>query len=157
MLVVLGHRSEEIAAALDGEGAEVVLNPRYREGMLTSIQAGVAAAPAETEWLLIALGDQPSLRTALVDHLIGVAREVGGGLVVPSYGRRRGHPLLIHAGFRDEIAALDPDVGLRELMLRHADAIRYVPAPDESVLADMDTPEEYARELKRLADAGGTG
>src|SRR5262245_34858722 len=45
VLVVLGHRHEEIAAHLEGSGVEIVLNPRYLEGMLTSVQAGIAAAP----------------------------------------------------------------------------------------------------------------
>ena len=48
VLVVLGHRSEEIAAHLAGKGVEIVLNPRYPEGMLTSVQAGIAAAPPDT-------------------------------------------------------------------------------------------------------------
>src|SRR5688572_19178404 len=65
VIVVLGHRSEEIAAALSEEGVETCLNPRYREGMLTSVQVGIAAASPDTEWLAIALGDQPSLKPAV--------------------------------------------------------------------------------------------
>src|SRR5689334_14594664 len=57
VLVVLGHRADEIAASLAGEGVEIVLNPDYRDGMLTSVQSGAAAAPADMEWLVIALGD----------------------------------------------------------------------------------------------------
>lgn len=150
MLVVLGHRREEIEANLEGTGAEVVFNPRYQEGMLASVQAGIAAAPEETEWFLIALGDQPSLRASTVERLLEAAAEREARIVVPSYGGRRGHPLLIHADYRGEIAALEPGVGLRQLIQRHPEAVRHVVIPDESVLSDMDTPEEYQRELRRL-------
>jgi len=148
---VLGHRSEEIAADLEGSGAEIVLNPRFLEGMLTSVQAGLAAAPAEAEWFLIALGDQPSLRPATIECLLAAAEDEQERILVPSYGGRRGHPLLIHASHREEIGSLDGAVGLKELLLRHPGAVRHVEMPEDGVLHDMDTPEEYQRELRRLA------
>jgi molybdenum cofactor cytidylyltransferase len=161
VLVVVGHRAEEIAANLDGSGATPVVNPRYSEGMLTSVQAGVAAAPPETEWFVIALADQPSLEPELVEELLRETRrpDAAGalpGIVVPSIDGRRGHPLLISARFRDEIPRLDAGVGLRELMLRHPQEIRYVVVRSDSVLHDMDTPEEYRRELDRLELRSGT-
>ena len=150
VLVVLGHRSDEIAAHLQGSDAEIVLNPDYPRGMLSSIQAGLRAAPAETRHFVIALGDQPSLSPSLVRLLILEAQQKVGAIVVPSYSGRRGHPLILDAGYREEVLALDPERGLRELLQRHSDAVRHVIVPDEAVLADMDTPDDYERELKRL-------
>lgn len=164
---MLGHRSDEIRAHLEatpeGKGTQFVLNPRYPEGMLTSVQAGAAAAPADTDWFAIALADQPSLQSEVVTLLLAEAAKGGATLLVPSYDSRRGHPLLIHARHREEIAALDPALGLRELMRRHPDQLRHVVVPTDTVLHDMDTPEDYQRELKRLAssetpaDESGTG
>lgn len=136
-------------AHLEGEGVEWILNPRYPEGMLASIQAGAAAAPDDAEWLLVALGDQPSLQPSTVRLLLAAAGNGDAGILVPSYGGRRGHPLLIHARYRGEIAELDPAVGLRELLRRHPNAVRHVDVEDDRVLSDMDTPEEYERELRR--------
>jgi molybdenum cofactor cytidylyltransferase len=156
VLVVLGHRSEEIAAELDGEGAQIVLNPRYAEGMLTSIQAGIAAAPADAEWFVIALGDQPWLRTATVELLLeeaNTAAEEGQSIVVPSYGGRRGHPLIVHSRHRREIVGLDAEVGLRELLRRHPEAVRHVLVEEEGVLMDMDTPQDYEQAVERLGAA----
>lgn len=155
--MVLGHRAEEIAADLAGEGVETVPNPQYLEGMLTSVQAGIAGAPPETEWFVLALGDQPSLRPETVALLLREAETAlreGCDLVVPSYAGRRGHPLLIHARYRDEIRELSGQIGLKELMQRHPDRIRHVVVPTESVLHDMDTPDDYQRELERLREAG---
>ena len=59
---------------------------------------------------------------------------------------------MIHGRHRAEIAELDPEVGLRELMRRHPEALRHVVIDDEAVLADMDTPDDYARELRRLEE-----
>lgn len=155
--VVLGHRAAEIEENLAAEGVTTIRNPRYLEGMLTSVQEGMVSAPTDTEWFVIALGDQPSLRAETVARLLRTAREeaADGGnerptIVVPSYGGRRGHPLLISAAHREEIGALPEEGGLRELLRRHPEAIQHVTLDDERVLEDMDTPEEYQRQVERL-------
>lgn len=148
--MVLGHRKAEIAAELAETGVTLVENPDYLTGMLSSVCAGLAAAPANTEWLVLALGDQPSLQPETVARLLAEARRGPETIVVPSYGGRRGHPLVFHARYREEILGLAGGRGLKELLDRHPDAIRHVLFEDEAVLADMDTPDDYRRELRRL-------
>ena len=135
-------------AALAQAPARVVRNPEYERGMLSSVQRGVAAAAPETTWFLIALADQPQLRPGTVARLLEAA-EAGPGAYIPTYGERRGHPILLHGGFRDAIGRLDPEVGLRQLWTLHPEQVREVPVASESVLQDMDTPDDYARLLAR--------
>jgi len=116
--------------------------------MLSSIQRGMAAAPPQTSWFLIALADQPQLRPAVVETLLRAA-ESGPGAYVPVYDGRRGHPILIHASLRAAIAGLDAEGGLRRLWAERPEIVRHVPVESDSVLHDMDTPEEYARLLTR--------
>jgi molybdenum cofactor cytidylyltransferase len=149
VLVVVGHRSEEIARQLAPYPVETVLNDDYAAGMLTSVQRGVAAAPADTEWFVIALADQPALDVAVTTSLIQQAREGTPGILVPTFDGRRGHPLLIHRRYREEIAALSPEIGLRELMRRHPDDVRHIAVAQDAILRDMDTPEEYQAEVAR--------
>src|SRR5436190_24350199 len=52
ILVVTGHQSEAIEAALAQAPVRVVRNPDYPRGMLSSVQCGVAAARPETIWFL---------------------------------------------------------------------------------------------------------
>src|SRR5262245_37290635 len=54
VIVVLGHRAEEIERQLARHPARVVRNADYLKGMLTSVQCGVAAADAQTDWFVIA-------------------------------------------------------------------------------------------------------
>jgi molybdenum cofactor cytidylyltransferase len=117
--------------------------------MLTSVQAGVAAADPATRLFLIALADQPSIPAELITHLIAVFEEQRPGLLIPTFEERRGHPLLIDARYREEILALGPDVGLRELVQRHAGDLLLHPVPVDAILRDMDTREQYEAELER--------
>jgi molybdenum cofactor cytidylyltransferase len=154
VLVVVGHRGADLEAHLAGEGVTVIENPDYAQGMLSSIQCGVRAAPPQAEWLLIALGDQPAIRPETVDLLLTAAGEAlasGSTILVPSHAGRRGHPLLIHRTHREAIASLNPALGLRELLRTHPGAVRHVEIDDPGVLSDMDTRADYERELARAA------
>jgi molybdenum cofactor cytidylyltransferase len=117
--------------------------------MLSSVQAGVAAADPATSLFLIALADQPSIPAGLIARLIAAFDERRPGLLIPTFDGRRGHPLLIDARYREEIMGLDPDLGLRALLQRHPDDILHLPVDVEAVIRDMDTPEEYRAEIKR--------
>ena len=54
VIVVTGHEAELIGEALKGLPVKLVHNPRYEEGMTSSIQTGVAAA-ADGEGYMICL------------------------------------------------------------------------------------------------------
>jgi len=127
----------------------IVDNPDYPRGMLSSVQAGIAAADPATTLFLIALADQPSIPPELIAHLIAVFDERCPGLLLPTFDGRRGHPLLIDARYREEIARLDPEAGLRELLQRHPDDLLHLPVDVEAVVRDMDTRQEYEAEIQR--------
>jgi molybdenum cofactor cytidylyltransferase len=146
VLVITGHRSEAVEAALAGKGVRCVHNPAYASGeMLSSIQAGLAAAIPASAGALLALADQPQMQLAVVQQVLDAFDDSGGqALVIPSYALRRGHPILLPRRLWDEVLALPAGDTLRTVIRRHAAAIRYVEVDTPSVLADLDTPEQYA-------------
>ncbi len=147
-LVVIGADGEAVRNKLEASGVEFAVNQDYRLGMLSSVQAGFRALPAEAAAAVVMLGDQPFLAPAVVDKVIKAYREGGKGIVIPTFQGRRGHPLLIDLKFREEVLALDPAEGLRGLVSAHARDIGEVDVGDAGILRDMDTPEEYAGILK---------
>jgi len=144
VVVVLGHRAEEHGRALAPLAEEprvrLAVNPRYPEGMLTSLQCGVRAAGAGT--VLVALGDQPLITAETVVRVLAAH---GTGLTVPTFRGRRGHPVCIDERLVQPLLALRPEQGLRGLFRRHPGAVTLVEAPGEEILVDLDTPEAYRR------------
>lgn len=144
VLVVLGADRQAVRAELAARGVEFAVNDHYHLGMLSSVQAGLRALPAEAEAAVILLGDQPFLAAPVVDAVI-VAFEAGRpGLVIPTYQGRRGHPVLVDLKYRDEVLGFDQADGLRRLMRAHADDVLEVGTADANILRDLDTPEDYA-------------
>lgn len=146
VIVVTGHRAQEIEARLAGYAVRCVANPDYARGdMLSSIQAGLRAMDRDTAAALLALADQPQMEVDVARQVVQAFRGGDGrGLIVPSHAMRRGHPIALPRRLWPEILALGFDDTLRSVIQRHAEEIEYLTVPTPSVLADLDTPEQYA-------------
>jgi molybdenum cofactor cytidylyltransferase len=154
ILVITGHEHAAVARCLAGGPARVVFNPDYAAGeMLSSIQAGLRASSAAASAALLVLGDQPRLERPIVEQVVGAFRAGRGQIVAPSYQMRRGHPLLIGRPYWEAILALADGQTLRGLMRGAGDAIFHVETTSPAVLQDMDTPDEYQRQLESYLSA----
>jgi molybdenum cofactor cytidylyltransferase len=102
-LVVVGRDREALAAALTGRPVQFVVNPADESEMLDSLRCGLRALPDDCEAVLVVLGDQPGLTSALVDGMLSAFHTDGPGLIVASHEGRRGHPLLVPAACFDEV------------------------------------------------------
>ena len=142
VIVVLGYRAGEISPLLSDYGAEVVVNEQYEHGMITSVQCGVRAA-GEARGYLICLGDQPGLGERTLSLVLERAMRMRKGIAIPVCDGRRGHPIYITSHYRSEILGLPRDVGLNAVTRVHPDETEQIQVPDESILIDVDTPQEY--------------
>ena len=142
VVVVIGHEPDRITALLASQPVRCVFNPAYaRAEMLVSLQVGLRALSAEVQAALVVPGDHPRLRRDIIQRVIEAHQP--GALVIPSYQMKRGHPLLIDRVWWAELLALPETATLRDFVRAHEDHIRYVVVETDSVLQDMDTPEEY--------------
>jgi molybdenum cofactor cytidylyltransferase len=142
LVVVTGHEPDRITALLASQPVRCVFNPDYaRAEMLASLQVGLRALPAEVQAALIVPGDHPRLRREVIQSVIDAYQP--GTLVIPSYQLKRGHPILVDRAWWDELLTLPETATLRDFIRAHEDHIRYVVVETDSVLTDVDTPEEY--------------
>ena len=148
-LVVLGSHWRKIGRIVKAYDVQITVNPRFREGMLSSVQRGISALPRSSRAAVIVLADQPGLSARVIDSLISAYCRGKKGLVVPVYRKKRGHPLLIDLKYRQEIGKLDPRIGLRQLLQRHPDDILEVKVSSPAVLSDIDTVQDYMRSVAK--------
>lgn len=145
VLVVLGYDADRIGAALPPGRCSIIANARYAEGMSRSLAAGLAAVPPACGGVLIVLGDQPLISAALLDRLIGAARQHPGVIVAAAYGGQRGNPVYFPREDFGEVAAIEGDEGGRAVIARHLDRLRLVECGDVGSPLDADHPEDYER------------
>ncbi len=149
IVVVTGHRGGEVAEAAAALGARPVANPRFDDGMFTSVQAG-AAALGEGRASFVLPVDCPLVRPETAGRVARAAADAGAEVAVPVFAGRAGHPPLLAAALTAEIPAAAPPGGLRGLLAgRGREPLRVV-VRDPGVLHDADTPAELER-LRALA------
>jgi molybdenum cofactor cytidylyltransferase len=148
-LAVVADNENAVAAALSKKPITLAVNPDPEAEMLSSIRVGLRALDSGAQAAIIVLGDQPSLKSTVLNQLVSAFQATQKGIVVPLHNGKRGHPLLIAARYFDELQQHYDDVGLRGLLTAHADDIAEVAISDAGILADMDYPEDYQREIRR--------
>jgi molybdenum cofactor cytidylyltransferase len=149
ILVVTGYAEQEIVPVVDVYSPVIVHNADYEAGgMLSSAQTGVRALPADCPAFFLVLGDQPMVQTKTLRALYSAWHGTNFAVVVPVYGGRRGHPVLFSARCAPGILALPADATLKTVVTRYAAETYELPVPDPAILADVDTPEDYANALR---------
>jgi molybdenum cofactor cytidylyltransferase len=152
---VVGHEPERVRreAALPADVVTIV-NPRYADGMLTSILAGLDQAEAAgADAVLVHPVDHPLIEAATVDAVVA-ALVKGATIAVPSHGGRRGHPAGFARGAWAALRTATPDEGARGVLARHPEWIEHVPAGEECLLG-INTAEEYEKLKQRKFDRRG--
>jgi molybdenum cofactor cytidylyltransferase len=150
--VVTGHQADRISGELSGRPVSIVYNRGYESGMLSSVRCGLRALPQRCRAVLVALGDQPSITSALVDLMLQSFETAEKRILVPFYNGRRGHPILFSGVYREEILTQYDDVGLRGLLHAHPDEVFELTVSTACVLSDMDYPEDYQREIASVEE-----
>ncbi len=150
IVVVTGHMARQVTEALAHEPASIVHNAHCRTGeMLSSLQAGLQTLGPEFSACLIVLGDQPQIDNRIISEVISAYAEGKGSIVIPSYRKQRGHPVLIDRMYWPELLELPNGSAPRDVINAHSDAIYYVNVNTDSVLRDIDTPDDYQQERRR--------
>jgi molybdenum cofactor cytidylyltransferase len=157
VVVVLGLRNKGVRNLFCGENIKIVTNPRPAGGMSTSIRKGLQAIHPRSDGILVALGDQPFLKTRTINVLIRTFTRGKGGIIVPSFRGRRGHPVIFHKRYRKELLSLRGDVGGRSLVERYPKDVIMVPVKSEGVVKDINTWQDYEKSSRRVDRSEGGG
>jgi molybdenum cofactor cytidylyltransferase len=143
--VVLGPDAERIAKQVSLNREEVVVNPDWELGQLSSIQAGLRSLPAATDGILLNLIDHPLITAALVDQLIEEFYKSRAPIVLPAFQGRRGHPVIFSAALYQELLAAPLDVGARAVVWAHRTEVREYDTTEEGCVLNLNDPEALKR------------
>ncbi|MGH2523475.1 MAG: nucleotidyltransferase family protein, partial [Anaerolineales bacterium] len=165
VVVVTGAGCEAVEAVLStfttptagnaaGPRVRLAFNPDFETSeMARSLQVGLSSLPEYSLAALVTLGDQPQLDPEVVQAILQRWRETQAPLVAPFFQGRRGHPLLFDRSVWPDLLTLPPEANPREILQKLAPP-EPVEVISDSILRDIDTPGDYARE-RRIARFSG--
>ena len=147
ILVVTGHASPKIEAALADLDLSFVANPNYQTGLSSSLKAGIVALPETVGGAIILLADMPRVSGDLIDRLIqafetSIERPLA---VAPTCSGSLGNPVLIGRPLFDSVAHLEGDRGARLLIEAAGKDLHECAVDDSAIEIDIDTKEALYR------------
>lgn len=149
-IVVLGHHADQLRGKIEHLPVEVVINPDYRSGQLSSLQVAIRHIRDDDrcDGMLVHLVDHPFIDVALVDALIESFFETKKMIVVPSYKGKRGHPVIFSRELFGELLNAPLDQGAKAVVNAHRQETLEIEWHDEGITLDIDTPELYRQHVR---------
>ena len=146
VVAVFGFDGDTVAAGAPA-GMVTAINRDYRWGMLSSLQTGLRVLPESADRVMFTLVDHPAITPATVETLIGTDADIA----IPRIDGKRGHPVLVSRELALEFLAEPAASKVRDVIDRHAHAIRYIEVNDPGICDDVDNPALYQALLAREA------
>jgi len=143
--VVVGYKSGSLLPLLKDMSVTIIKNEDYAQGMFSSIVTGLAGLANACEAFFLLPGDIPLIRPHSIRSLLHVYRKTKAPVIYPVYKGVRGHPPLIAAECFSPIIEGRGEGGLREILYGFENRCIEVDLPNQGVLVDIDTPEDYQR------------
>ncbi len=145
VVAVVGAEAERLIPLLEGRPVQVLHNYRWQDGMSTSLHVGLAVLPRDVDAAIFLPIDQPCITPRFLQALVERWRTSNADIVVPTSGRHYGGPVLFGRPLFHDLAQLNGDIGGRALFGRHRERLVTLAIEEAKLLADVDTPEAYAK------------
>ncbi|MCX8184522.1 MAG: nucleotidyltransferase family protein [Sulfolobales archaeon] len=145
IVVVVGYEYERIVEVLADLEVKFIYNPNFTLGMSTSVIAGVRRLLKYSKLVAIHPSDVPFIKTETLRHIVTSVSSLCGSdcIVIPRYRGKGGHPLVLLGNLiREALKISEDERGLKGLISRCGEFVRYLDVDDLGVLFDVDTPED---------------
>lgn len=150
VIVVLGHDAAELRRQIEHLPDEVLVNPDYKLGQLSSLQVALRRLQSDPDCdgMLVHLVDHPYIVPALVDEMIELFYRSKKLIVVPQCRGKRGHPVIFSRELFAELLAAPLSEGAKMVVHAHRDDTLEVETDQAGILVDIDTPDLYRQHVK---------
>jgi molybdenum cofactor cytidylyltransferase len=148
VVVVIGAEAARMRAEVAGLDIQVVENPRWSDGLSTSVRTGLAALESAGSFdaAVFTTCDQPGITPDLLREMIRTYAASRPPIVACAYGGTVGVPALYDRSLFVELRELRGDAGAKRVIERHRSHVVTVPFPEAA--PDVDTTDD----VKGLAD-----
>ena len=142
LIVTLGGAAQAVRDTVSLDGADVVTVDDFGTGCSASLRVALGRVHPDAAGIVLMLGDQPEVDTALVRRLL--AEGSGSPVTVCRYTDGIGHPFWLSRSVFGELAQLHGDKGIWKLIESGSVGVHEL-AVDGTVPLDVDTWDDYRR------------
>jgi molybdenum cofactor cytidylyltransferase len=147
LVVVTGRGHEAVRLSLAQLPVRFSSNDDSESDMAESVRAGLREIDAASSGVLVCLADHPLISPGTISGILREHERSPDKIIIPVYNGKKGHPSLFPAALIQGIASAG---SLRDIISGNPGLVLFFDVPDEGVLLDMDTEEDYRRLARRF-------
>jgi len=145
-IAVLGAHAEHIKTSIEDIDVTIVINQQWQQGQLSSLVKGLEVLNYDTtDGVLVWPVDHPLVSKKVIGEMIDKFTKQKGFIIIPMYKGRRGHPVIFPKILFNELTNAPLGEGARAVVRQHHDKVYELETDDESVLVNIDTPDDYEK------------
>ena len=160
IFLVLGHHHKKILKALaenikyfKNDRLEIIINRQYRQGMSSSVHAGLASAGNKFQSVMFLLGDQPMVDSRLIDLMLKRFYKSDKKICVPFYKEKRGNPTIFSRKYFNLLLRIEGDSGGRDIILANPDDILKIDTDSPACVYNINTMDDLMASSKGSSTA----
>ncbi len=127
----------------------ILINPDPDRGKLSTLQTAIPFLSDESPFFM-QLVDRPLVKPSTFIKML--QSYDGLRIVIPSFIKRKGHPVLFPPGIKSVIKSTSYSEGIRGAILGWQGGVNIIEVDDEAILWNIDTKEDLRYFSKRLYD-----
>lgn len=141
IMVVLKSQTEVSPFDLADFAFKIVENPRWEEGMASSICTGIVNLPKDADAVLLLTIDQPLIDVSQLRLLVKTWKVNQACIVASEYAHTVGIPAIFPRQLFPELKTLQGDRGAKQLLKQYAEKLISVSIPEAAF--DVDTWSDW--------------
>lgn len=113
---------------------KVTINPDPFDVLYSSIKIGLKAISRRSDYIILQFCSLHNIKKETVKILIDRAKDSNKEILIPTYNRRKGHPIIFKSKMIPLFNSLRKEKGLPYLLKKYKDCIEEVEVLDENIL-----------------------
>ena len=152
LIIVLGHEKSIIENLIKpNKKIKFIFNKNYKNGMSSSITAGLNHMSKKANAFFICLGDMPNINQNIYNKLIKARYNYNKKLnpenkkeiIIPTYNEQEGHPVLFSKYMKESIMSIKGDFGAKKIIEINKKKVLNISFKNDGIILDFDTKEDF--------------
>ena len=147
IIVVTGNDFDAVTKSIN-QKVEFTHNIDYKDGLSSSLKAGISALPNTADGVMVCLADMPYITSHHYNQLLASFEK--RKIIVPMSNGKVGNPLVFSKKYFHLFEDLTGDRGARELLQKYSKDVIKVDLGTDAIFNDVDTPDVYQEIMDKL-------
>ncbi len=135
-VIVVGNDSDKnlIIKNFENLNGKVTVNPEPQDVLYSSLKVGLKAISRRVNFIILQFSSLHNIKKETVKILIEKAIESKKDIIIPTFNKKRGHPIVFKSNLIPLFNSLRKEKGLPYLLKNYKDCIEEVEVSDKNIL-----------------------